>query len=73
MPHSTNIPSRVKEEVGKYACSCGTQAANNRFKSKYPQHTFVRTTINNLERKFDNQKEDMSSPKFSKPGRPNIV
>ena len=32
----TIIPSRVKEKVGKYA----TQAAINRFKSKYPQYTF---------------------------------
>ena len=70
--YSTNIPSRVKEEVGKYACSCGTQAAINCLKPKYPHDTFVRTTINNWKRNFDNQKGHLSSP-FNKHGQPNTV
>ena len=44
-PYNTNIPSRIKEEVGKYAHTYGTQAAIKRFKSKYPHYTFLRTTI----------------------------
>ena len=36
--YNTFIRSRVKEEVGKYAYSNGTQATINRFKSKYPQY-----------------------------------
>ena len=50
--YNTNIPSRIKEEVGKYAHTYGTQAAIKRFKSKYPHYTFLRTTINNWKRKF---------------------
>ena len=34
--YNTNIPSRIKEEVGKYAHTHGTQAAIKHFKSKYP-------------------------------------
>ena len=43
---NTNIPSRIKEEVGKNAHTYGTQAAIKRFKSKYPHYNFLRTTIN---------------------------
>ena len=50
--YNTNIPSRVKEEVGKYAHTYGTQGAIKRFKSKYPHYTFLRTTINNWKRNF---------------------
>ena len=71
--YNTNIP-RIKEEVGKYARTYGTQAAIKRFKSKYPHYTFLRTTINNWKRKF-NKKEGVpsESPTFRKAGRPNIV
>ena len=62
---SANIPSRVKEEVRKYAYRCGTEPAINRLKPKYPQYTFVRITINSWKRNFDNQKEIVSSPKFN--------
>ena len=72
--HNTNIPSCIKEEVGKYAHTYRTQAAIKRFKSKYPHYTFLRTTINNWKRKF-NKKEGVpsESPIFRKAGRPNIV
>ena len=74
--YNTNIPSRIKEEVGKYAHTYGTQAAIKRFKSKskYPHYTFLSTAINNWKRKF-NKKEVVpsESPTFRKAGRPNIV
>ena len=54
----------VKEEVGKCAYSNKMQAAINYIKSKYPQCTFIRTPINNWKRKFNNQKEDLLSPKW---------
>ena len=72
-PYNTNIPSRIKEEVGKYAHTYGTQAAIKRFKSKYPHYTFLRTTINNWKRKFNKKGVPSESPTFRKAGRPNIV
>ena len=71
--YNTNIPSRIKEEVGKYAHTYGTQGAIKRFKSKYPHYTFLRTTINNWKRNF-NKKEGVPSESttFRKAGRPNM-
>ena len=63
----------MKEEVGKYAYRYETKAAIKRCKSKYPQYTFVITTINNENGKFDKQKEHVSSLKFNKLGEPNIA
>ena len=56
---NTNIPSRIKEEVG----------IKVRFKSKYPHYTFLRTTINvsSIKKKVCHE-----SPTFRKAGRPNI-
>ena len=71
--HTILIPSRIKEEVGKYAHTYGTQAAIKRFKSKYPHYTFLRTTINNWKRKFAKKGVPSESPTFRKAGRPNIV
>ena len=71
--YNTNIPYRIKEEVGKYAHTYGTQAAIKRFKSKYPHYTFLRTTINNWKRKFNKKGVPSESPIFRKAGRPNIV
>ena len=59
LAQNTSIHSRVKEEVRKYAYSNGTQAAINCFKLKYPQYTFLRTSINNWKGKFNKQKEDL--------------
>ena len=59
-------PSRVKEEVRKCAYSNRTYAAINNFKLKYPKYTFFRRSINNWNRKFNNQKENLLSPIFSK-------
>ena len=59
--------------MGKYAYSNGTHAASNCFKSKYTQYTFLRTSINNWKRKFNNQKEDWLPPIFNKRGRHNLV
>ena len=72
MRRRLRIPSRVNEEAGKYAYSNGTQAPINRFKSKLPQYDFLRTSIRNRKGKFNDQKEDLLPPIFSKRGRPNL-
>ena len=58
--------SRAKEEVRKYTYSNRTYAATNNFKLKYPKYTFFRTSIHNWNCKFNNQKENLLSPIFSK-------
>ena len=71
--YNASIPSRVKEDVGKYSYSNGTLAPINRFKSKCTQYTFLRTSIDNWKRKFNNQEEDVIPPIFNKCRRPNLV
>ena len=55
------------------AYSNGTQAIVNCFKSKYPQYSFLHTSIDSWKRKFNNQKEDFVPLIFNKRGRPNLV
>ena len=67
------MPSRVKEEVGKYTYSKGIQAAINSFKSKYPQYIFLQTCMKNWKYIFNNQKKDLLPPIVNKHERPNLV
>ena len=69
------MPSKVKDEVGKYAHSYRTQAAIAYFRGKYQQYTLKRTTVNNWKRKFFNPQKDVGEPpeKFNKKGRPSFV
>ena len=69
------MPSKVKDEVGKYAHRCGTQATTADFRGKYQQYTLNCTTVNNWKRKFSNPKEEVVEPpeKFNKKGRPSLV
>ena len=47
--YNISIPSRVKEKVGKYAYSNGTDAAINRSKSKFLQYNFSTYIYQQLE------------------------
>ena len=69
------MPSKVKDEVGKYTHRYGTQAAIAHFRGKYLQYTLKRTTVNNWKRKFSNpQKEVGEAPEtFNKKNRPSLV
>ena len=49
--YASNIPPRVKVEVGKYALSNSMKAALKRFSSKYRQYEFKQVTINNWKKK----------------------
>ena len=61
----------MKEEVGKYALTYGTNAAIKRFSTKYTQYDFIRTTVNNWKSRFANKQGGAKSQMFSKVGRPN--
>ena len=67
-----NIPSRIRTEVGKYALCYGTQVPRKCFSSKYPQHEFKCSTVNNWK---ENITKDPKSRvgQFTKVGRPNKV
>ena len=73
--YQTDLPSKVKDEVVKYAHRYQTQVAVAHFCGKYQQDTIKRTTVNNWKRKFYNPQEEVGEPpeKFNKKGRPSLV
>ena len=52
--YQIDLPSKVKDEVGKYAHRYGTQVAIAHFHVKYQQYTLNSTTVNNWKRKRSN-------------------
>ena len=70
---TSNIPPRVKVEVGKYALINGTKAALKCFSSKYPQYEFKQVTINNWKKKIPKDHESGVGNFINKIGRPNKV
>ena len=71
--HASNIPLRVKFEVGKYALINGMKAALKLFSSKYPQYEFKRVTINNWKKKILKNQESGEGNFINKIGRPDKV
>ena len=69
------MPSKVKDEVGKYAHRYGTQAAIAHFRGKYQQYTLKRTIVSNWKRNFSNSQTEVGEPleKFNKKGRAALV
>ena len=63
------MPSKVRDEVGKYAHRYGTQAEITHFGEKYQKYTLKRTTVKNL--KFSNPQKEVGEPpeKFNRKGR----
>ena len=49
----TNVPEKIKTEVGTYALIHGTKAALERFNKIYPKYTFLRTSIDNWKFKIN--------------------
>ena len=63
----------ISRRNGKICTQNGTQAALNRFISKYPQYSFLHISIKNWKCKFSNQKKYFLSLIFNKRRRPNLV
>ena len=55
--YNTSVSERIKNEFGQYALVNGTKSALEKFKTKYPQYTFVRTSVNNWKKKIENDKK----------------
>ena len=65
--YTTNIPTKIKNEIASYASEMGTHAALQKFKVKYPQYTLIRTSVNNWKSSY--QKKQRES-QFKKEGPP---
>ena len=66
--YTTNIPTKIKNEMASYASEMGTHAALQKFKVKYPQYTLIRTPVNNWKSSYQKINRKVN---FKKKGRPN--
>ena len=71
--YNTSVPERIKNEVGEYALINGTKSALEKFNTKYPQYTFVRTSENNWKKKIENDKKQNIVTVIAEKGRPNLL
>ena len=68
-----NVPEWIKNEVGEYALINRTKSALEKFNTKYPQYTFVRTSVNNWKKKIENDKKQNIVTVIAKKGLPNLL
>ena len=71
--YNTSVPERIKIEVGEYPLINGTKSALEKFNTKYPQYTFIRTSVNNWKKKIENNKKQNISTTIAKKGGPNLL
>ena len=71
--YNTSVPEWIKNEVGEYALINGTKSALEKINTKYPQYTFVRTSVNNWKKKIENDKKQNIVTVIAKKGRPNFL
>ena len=66
---------KVKDEIGKYTYTYGTQAAIGHFRGKYQQYTLKCTTVNNWKCKFSNPQKEVEEPpeKFNNKKWPSLI
>ena len=71
--YNISVPERIKNEVGEYALINGTKSALEKFNTKYPQYSFVRTSVNNWKKEIENDKKQNIVTMIAKKGRPNLL
>ena len=71
--YNTSVPERIKNEVGEYALINGTKSALEKFNTKYPQYTFVKTSVNNWKKKIENDKKQNIVTVIARKDRPNLL
>ena len=69
----SNVPSKIKEEIGRYALIHGTKSAIDRFSKVYTKYSLKRTTINGWKESCKKNKNDQPIAAIQRKGRPNLV
>ena len=54
--YTKDVPSKIKEEIAKYACENGTSNALKKFSKKYPRYDFKRQTVTSWKYRFQKTK-----------------
>ena len=67
--YQVKIPAKIKKEVDLYARDFGTASAIKTFTTKYPKYSFIRTTIKNWKKKYNNGDQII----IKRIGRPNLL
>ena len=68
----SNVPSKIKEEIGRYALIHGTKSAIDRFSKVYTKYSLKRTTINGWKESCKKKNDQPIAP-IQRKGRPNLV
>ena len=67
--YQAEIPAKIKEEVGLYARDFSTASAIEKFTTKYPKYSFVRTRVNTWRKKCN----DGDWTVIKRIGRPSLL
>ena len=69
----SNVPSKIKGEIGRYALIHGTKSAIDRFSKVYTKYSLKRTTVNGWKESCKKKKNDQPIAPIQRKGRPNLV
>ena len=70
----SNVPSKIKEEIGSYALIHGTKSAIDRFSKVYTKYSLKRTTVNGWKESCKKKKTNHQPiAPIQRKGRPNLV
>ena len=67
------VPSKIKEEIGRYALIHGTKSAIDRFSKVYTKYSFKRTTINGWKESCKKKENDQPIAPIQRKGRSNLL
>ena len=69
----SNAPSKIKEEIGRYALIYGTKSAIDRFSKVYTKYSLERTTVSGWKESCKKKKNHQPIAPIQGKGRPNLV
>ena len=69
----SNVPSKLKEEIGRYALIHGAKSAIDRFSKVYTKYSLKRTTVSGWKESCKKKKNDQPIAPIQRKGRPNLV
>ena len=69
----SNVPSKIKEEIGRYALIHGTKSAIDRFPKVFTKYSLKRTTVNGWKESCKKKKNNQPIVPIQRKGRPNLA
>ena len=69
----SNVPSKIKEKIGRYALIHATKSAIDRLSKVYRNYSLKRTTVNGWKKSCKKKKNDQPIAPIQRKGRPNLV